>query len=600
MDIKLYYISGISKEDTPYFATRDEQNAYFANRQVAVVENTWYPPYYKNEIYFDTSVLNTNTQANYLSLEYNNKVYYYFINAIRYRSEEVISINIEMDTIQTFMFDFSVTSAIIERRTIKRWFKFQGKYYINREYLRENLSEGTYINEKPTYVYNEPDIDSNVKVKGWVIINYTEMATSQKPAQVNGQVKYTNEDGTQLYYSTYEQVFIPITYPVSNTIKNASGNNSGHWVMPNALRNYSADAGLIEAHFVPFTPFYDITYDKNTDGYVTINVSDTKGRVLGWTETMASYGGVFPYSASNDESNPIAPKVYSFDISELTKEFEPVTTTATVWKYSKEPACLDENYIRVRFGEANDYATFPLYQLSQASIYGYYFADILNGYRYYKIQPDSAYVSSDQYKSLVKTKTPLYCDACTSGWQEWVASNRGTMLQASMNIPLSMAKTALGSVGEGQNTLAMKTGLSGITAGIKLAGTLMNHQNEPGNVHSTGSSYTDLLNKDGIVQYSRLIVADITQVAQYYRRYGNLVNEYIDTSKNLFTEYNLRYYFNYIKLAECDVHLSDYLETNDVTGSIKDRLVNGIRLWNVDKTDLCDYSYDNVEKDFVS
>lgn len=102
-----------------------------------------------------------------------------------------------------------------------------------------------------------------------------------------------------------------------------------------------------------------------------------------------------------------------------------------------------------------------------------------------------------------------------------------------------------------------------------------------------------------------IIVTDIDACAQYYHRYGYLVNEYIGSTSHIFADINTRYYFNYIELAECDIDLT-CLQFDSCTSDISSRFKSGIRLWNPIVTttsggtsvtyDIGNYSYDNVER----
>ena len=58
MNVNLYYIHGISRIDTPYFATKtsqatlSKQEEFFSNHLVLSVELSFYPPHYHNTIKF--------------------------------------------------------------------------------------------------------------------------------------------------------------------------------------------------------------------------------------------------------------------------------------------------------------------------------------------------------------------------------------------------------------------------------------------------------------------------------------------------------------------------------------------------------------------
>ena len=51
-----------------------------------------------------------------------------------------------------------------------------------------------------------------------------------------------------------------------------------------------------------------------------------------------------------------------------------------------------------------------------------------------------------------------------------------------------------------------------------------------------------------------------------------------------------------------NVHLHNVIEDDDSVDAIKDRLLDGVRLWNVNNTGVVigDFSKDNVEYDYLS
>ena len=162
MNIYLAYIEGISRIDTPYFTSGSEQETYFDNKVVETIETTFYPPHYHNAINVSSDECDINTSINYLFFEYKNKRYYYFIDSITYSSESVITLNITMDYIQTYMFNIYIQNGIINRRFIDR---FLGSR-INRAYIRENVSKG-----ELELVSSDNDIIDTTPL--WIIIKST-------------------------------------------------------------------------------------------------------------------------------------------------------------------------------------------------------------------------------------------------------------------------------------------------------------------------------------------------------------------------------------------------------------------------------------------
>ena len=113
---KLMQVKNISMVDTLEFFTVSDQNNFFNNISIGVTFNDYFPPFSKYKLKIDVNDLkDSNGQlipVNYCMLEsniptghspnYSYKRYYYFIDGIEYINEDVVSINLVMDTIQSF------------------------------------------------------------------------------------------------------------------------------------------------------------------------------------------------------------------------------------------------------------------------------------------------------------------------------------------------------------------------------------------------------------------------------------------------------------------------------------------------------------------
>ena len=122
-NIVLYYVNGISKIDTPYFSNESEQRAYFESNKFCEIDDSFCPSFFRNEIQVSSDDLVLSDKVNYLSLYYDGKYYYYFIDDIMYINEGLIRLSLELDTIQTFMFQININSGSIERKFINRFNK---------------------------------------------------------------------------------------------------------------------------------------------------------------------------------------------------------------------------------------------------------------------------------------------------------------------------------------------------------------------------------------------------------------------------------------------------------------------------------------------
>ena len=72
----------------------------------------------------------------------------------------------------------------------------------------------------------------------------------------------------------------------------------------------------------------------------------------------------------------------------------------------------------------------------------------------------------------------------------------------------------------------------------------------------------------------------------YYRMFGNLVRRPVYNISNIFSNVQTRESYNYFELINSEIHLLNYIESEDIVDKIKERLSNGIRLWNVMSTSI--------------
>ena len=83
MTLNFYYIDGISRSDTLYFANEAQRSAFMNEHFVSDVGNeVFYPPHYTNTIKLLTSDIDFESRINYLMFVYNGREYYYFIDNV--------------------------------------------------------------------------------------------------------------------------------------------------------------------------------------------------------------------------------------------------------------------------------------------------------------------------------------------------------------------------------------------------------------------------------------------------------------------------------------------------------------------------------------
>ena len=88
--------------------------------------------------------------VNYCSIVNNNKTYYYFVNDLTYISENATECSLQLDVIQTYMFDYSFKESFIERCHVDRWRNDKPTFEVE----EEDLQLGDYILKDKNIFYN--------------------------------------------------------------------------------------------------------------------------------------------------------------------------------------------------------------------------------------------------------------------------------------------------------------------------------------------------------------------------------------------------------------------------------------------------------------
>ena len=656
MDIKLGYIEGISNIDTPYFSNISAQNDFFTNHQVTSISTTFYPPHYRNRIRFDVEDIDFTNQINYLWFEYNSKVYYYFIDDIDYINENTIELSIYMDVIQTYMFNIKFSNAIIERMFINRW---NGNNY-NRDYLRENVSDGLFTRQYTDYY----------KKDTWLVVVQPDYDSGGLFSQNLCVSAYVSNDNTKVMLP-YMFYFIPVHCKYITYTKLTTGGASGtpvlveHEIVDDVnIRNMLSDSKTLKSFVIQGNPFPDIfsvtTYNNSIELVVnsdypsleasTIDLTITKGSIKvnsmfcpfkDFHKIDNSHFDALEYISTNREIINTPDNVFA---SYLPSKND---SLGVAFSHFYVPALIDENYLRIEFGDGGGVTTYPLFNTN--NLLKLNFACYLNndeGCYTYAIENDTERLNNGLnyntycYSNIVASMTLL-----NDVWKEYQANNHGRWLSAGIGtvksaiqffapIPAkaAYANNKISSLLSDPNRFDKRyknpTIKSSYLAKINKAresnpinnpntlGDLLsigdgllsqavqdyNAYFSPDSIRQAGDSVSALITSQFIIRTRTLSVNDYEQCGHYYHRNGYKVDKYVNNLEYPFEYIQNRYYFNIIKVRDCDLHLRDYIENESDMENIKDRLKDGIRLWNVENVGVSigDFTYDNVELDYLS
>lgn len=590
--LSVMYVEGINYVDTPNFTTLMEQTQYFNDKVVYDFrdEDYYYPPHYKNSIVVDSGDINLSLRINYLRLDYEGKSYYYFITNVSYNNIGSLILDIEMDVIQTYMFDINFINYKVTKRLINR---YDENGEINRKYLRNNISNG--IMQLKDY-FEYPVNDSSIL--GWFIFKYNRededgesTPTLLKYYNSERNITQTSTDGTGIYIipacifdKNYNATKITYKRQIDDSIITAGWDTISD--VRKAIHKLSENPGIVEAYYIR-----DLGNINSTDGIPHIKVEYD---MYNYEFVITIYSGIASYEHFITTSDGIAHQIY-IDLYHLSLidtqrstdlSFKANTSLKAPFDYHFVPQLIDENYINYKYGERILKASFPLSLLKNADFELYRRIDVNTGYRNYWISDDSNY--DDKYNTRVTCTTKELVTLWNDYWKAYMNGNQGTLT-------LGLAYKSLSTLFSIMPNSKIGTNYTG-----SLVDEAVNYINlqykaedyKQGN-NMTNDSITNAMLE--VTEYYE--VSDIDDVARHYESYGYDVHE-VYTYKNIFTDMKTRYYYNYYEVEDMNITLN-ILNDNTTINNIKDRFKSGVRLWEINNMDdlklgqVC--LYDNVE-----
>lgn len=626
-----YYVEGISQTDSPLFNSLAEQTQWF-NKHVIKSVDDYYPPNYTNSIRVDSDDLTILSKCNYFSLTYNNKIYYYFITGVEYINEAVVNINVEMDTIQTYMFDIKYNNARISRRTIKRWNK-DGS--INRDYIRENFSNGIYRIKD----YNR--INTNMSYICLAFQDGYDTGYVSSPIQANVFInKGYAKDRNDLYINGCSYVFIPfvlfnnsLTFDKITRIKYVSKFNDntyekeiGYNTFVDKLVSLLENPGVLFSFFIPFQIFDNVEVAVNNN-IVTIT-SDATNATNDTEDLDKSLGEFFNPMLDNDselsitlqvlhnansQNNYDRPFPFKYNRKIYSLPFNKNSSAVATFDYRYVPALIDENYIKFQFGMRSKITEFPTSKLSNVDLYCVYSCDILTGNYNFAIYDNTE--TEDIYFTRINIESESFM-LFNSPWRNFKANNSvGMYLKPALDLMGASTpyvdygteyshkynysrkyKNRITSEKTNVDSYFKVGGLKGIANAVGTISDYVDLANAPKSLKQYSEISANLsINNYDIIELLTTCT-NLEAVATIYESVGYAQDEFVVGSPI----FNDRQIYNYIECSDIDLHLN-VLTTSEIVDNISNRYYNGIRYWNVTTMETLNLNlgdvcvYDNVE-----
>lgn len=552
MEIKFYWIEGIDKVDTPWFLNIENQKSYFDKLyKYSIITNAFYPPHTTIELKVDTDDVDFKTSTNYISIEYNDITYYYFINSYKYVNEGIIAFNLSMDTIQTYYFYTQELQGMLDRMTMTK---------------NPNLS--TYVKENPS--------QSQVYVP---YITYNDIMWSNITVDIIQCYPGENTTLSKSQNYGYELPYTIVLKPYCNGEPMQKINFGNSQIINVSDVDYLYKSGYVVKIFggIPLNYIHK-NWTISLDG-MTLNINNG--------DSAGSYMSVLTKNYNNVEKKLLSMYLINYDeIFAKNKYTITVPFTKSPGKtYPRTelyyPYLLHNNCFRVKYGEVGNLKVAEFSKYSGESIDLHYGFNIETGERIYYINDidnpygDIQYCTSTTEISLATTESIQYNETNS------ISRYTGYAISA-----LTAATAVLTDRPSGI--------LDGVSGAISLASKQGDIANSPGKVMQSSSALSTMVG-NYIKPYVVIEqVEDIRGCMNYLEQYGLKAN--FNHSIGDLALVQTRYYYNYIKYT--DVHTTfTCLISNQIKEDFESRLKNGIRLWNVSSgITIGNTSYDNAER----
>lgn len=579
-----------------------------------------------------------------------SKIYYAFITNSYYINEQTSIVEYELDVIQTFLFDYKIECAYIDREHQDRFGSYttssaKKKYNI----LNENLNAGSdYIIKGDDLLCKFYSDTGGVKKP---IVWVTIVATETLSAGATTPSQYLTNGNLFVYIIPYVigKSFTSGSF-TALTARNVVGGVTTDYELwsiqglMGALRN---DTMLQNIHQITISgiipDFNHISIDNsnriiitNTNLYapreltidgvahyalmLTSSTSFTEENISNKLGTLSStfINDTIPLPSSIDSRKTLSP-----DISRESK--------LDIYPYKVIQMCHNNNAVDLKIENiksTNVYGKSNIYGAYSYLIYNENYAETQDaGYRHDNLAYKYG-LSSKTINDLPLTTDPYLEYMLTKNAQAITGMAVGTT-KGALGAFGGMATFGIGYVNGGISALAGSAmpsimalgGLAGMVGGMVTAGaSVANELARRDDLASTPDALGSLAN-DGtfsidsktlipVIQYMQIKDEYREQLYQYFRLYGYKANRacYATWSGTTITNDNMnlksRYYYNYIKCSDINIELGFNRDFHD---KLVDIFKKGITFWHYRSDTMSyatfrpfNYTYENIEMSALS
>lgn len=585
-------------------------------------------------------VVNEYNNENYMIINYDGDLFYYFITSVSYLSVNQWRLSLELDVITQYVTGLSsyyVSNCLIHRAHVDRWInngnntvsfnlssnspliqseidfnmyptsrteariKYSDNTRIN-EWLNNNIVCWCYIYVDATHAYNWMGTN--------VLAPYEYASRVAKSTYVIGHSELEEEYGcicVPIYSGAPRMMMVDRSNKICGVLDSAS-NFRSYNSSTNEQYIYNIKYSLLPP--VIFDYLNDaITFDE--DNWMHINIStktspDDPNKHQGWGVMGTPYYGSLLDVRSVGESATVRfiddvmytdrPGNVFANVGTLTATMESVDVGGEfTFDISRlygardmvlEPKLLlDCKQIVIRDSSNGEYIYNPMWMGTNV-VTPYYdeMLNITNTNYYYRLKSEGLYDKSEQENwHGVANTINMSQQIVNDNYANFIANNKNFLLSRALDLVPSMI---IGTISGGYGSL-----VSGVMGSIATKMDIDNINNKPNSLRNAGNT-GELLMKvnNGIKLYvdiERCRDVDRDNYYEYLYRYGYKL-EKID---NPFHYIGTRFMFNYI---QCDMDYIGISAPLNVENKIKSIFRNGITLWN-NHSAIYDYTRENRE-----
>ena len=546
-------------------------------------------------------------KCNYLMFQNDGdtKWYYAFIKQTYYLNKDVTIVEYEIDVMQTFLFDFSVHSAYIEREHQDRWKKVGTKYNPIYNILPENLNLGDEVIvkdfERLCDYYNESDKLYLV----WACFLFTQNDSGN--FNIGSNAVINKFMGNSTLFACFCPLLLGKKNDITYSFEASIGGNTYTLVSAeDFLEEYSTAPYLVSCEILPYMPdtsSFSVAYNSSTHK-VTITTSDyaiggktgfiylQKGNHTSTEERVRDLGSGIDYVIYQETMSP-----NKLDLPSINYETKLLTYPYRYAQIIANNDNLDIKYENIPTGaNIKGRLSFYAYVINQI-----YVEDYLGD------ETNIRHALIDRTINEYPIKTDAYIQYLYT--QHAQAQNQMAMglIKGGSQLGIGLLASAMGAFGGATgNPFLVASGIGMVASGVpttidaissKLAKeddlkTTPQELQRYGNDGTFGTFSKELI---PTIYYLEIKTQYKEIVYNYFKLFGYKSNRFVPFNSSF--KLRSRYYYNYVKTATIEVTLP---YNKDYQDKIQQIFMNGVTFWHNREEmgsnfSMYNYTYENWE-----